>query len=368
MATTVTVAERQEFQLGLRAYLDSASPRSAVRRAMATDLGHDPAVWSALCQQLGVSGLHVSEDHGGAGFGHAEIAAAFEELGRTLAPTPAFGTIALATNALLASDDEDARAAYLPALAAGSMPAALAAVEGDGRWEFGRTATTFDGQVLHGEKAYVVDGCAAELLLVAAMEGDGLSLVAVSADAQGLERRATETMDPTRRLARIRFDGTPGERVGAAGAAGPVLARTLDLACVALAAEEVGVAARVLELSVAYAKDRQQFGRPIGSFQAIKHKLADMHVALESSRSALRHAIEAADGDDADLPVAASMAQAWCAEACWRATAETIQIHGGIGFTWEHDAHLFLKRATLDRVLLGDPAWHRARMARELGW
>ena len=218
--------------------------------------------------------------------------------------------------------------------------------------------------VLRGDAGFVLDGHLAALVLVPALAGRDVSLFAVGADAGGVRRTALDTMDQTRKQARLSFDGTPARLVGAAGDGSRVLSRVLDRAAVALAAEQVGGASRCLEMAVEYAKTRVQFGRPIGSFQAVKHKCADMLVALELARSSLFQAVRQAAADDPGLPASASIAKTLCSEAYLHVAAENIHVHGGTGFTWEHPAHLYFRRAKSSEVLLGTPAYHRRRFAR----
>ncbi|HUD16153.1 MAG TPA: acyl-CoA dehydrogenase, partial [Acidimicrobiales bacterium] len=220
---------------------------------------------------------------------------------------------------------------------------------------------------LSGQKLYVLDGHAADLVLVAARTPAGVSVFAVERGAPGFTATSLTTMDQTRKQTRIEFSGTPARLVGEDGGAGPALSRTLDLAAVALAAEQVGGAQRCLDMAVDYAKTRIQFGRPIGSFQAIKHKCADMLLEVESAKSAAYYAGWAAAEDSDELPVVASLAKSYCSEAYFHAAAENIQIHGGIGFTWEHDAHLYFKRAKSSELLLGDPSYHRELLAQRIG-
>ena len=213
----------------------------------------------------------------------------------------------------------------------------------------------------------MVDGHNADLVLVAGRTDKGVSLFAVERGAAGMTATPLATMDQTRKQARIEFASTPARLMGEEGGAAPVLSRTLDLAAVALAAEQVGGAQRCLDMAVDYAKTRIQFGRPIGSFQAIKHKCADMLLEVESAKSAAYYAGWAAAEDSEELPVVASLAKSYCSEAYFHAAAENIQIHGGIGFTWEHDAHLYFKRAKSSELMLGDPSYHRELLAQRIG-
>jgi alkylation response protein AidB-like acyl-CoA dehydrogenase len=284
---------------------------------------------------------------------------------------PYFATIALAANAILTSGDDAAKKELLPGIASGDTIATLAFTEDNGRWDEGGIATAAtragDGWTLDGHKMFVLDGNVANLLVVAARTPAGLSLFAVEGDAPGLTRTPLATMDQTRKQARLELAGVPGRLIGADGGASAGLSRTLDLAAVALAAEQVGGAQRCLDMSVEYAKERVQFGRPIGSFQAIKHKCADMLLEVESAKSAAYYAGWAAAESSDELPVVASLAKAYCSDAYFHAAAENIQIHGGIGFTWEHDAHLYFKRAKSSELLLGDPTYHRELLAQRIG-
>jgi len=284
---------------------------------------------------------------------------------------PYFSTVALAANALLASGDDAAKKEYLPGIASGETIATLALTEESGRWdEEGvqlQATKSGDGYTLDGSKMFVIDGHTANLIIVAARTGAGVSLFAVDGDAQGLTRTPLTTMDQTRKQAKLEFSGTPARLIGGDGQGWTALNKTLDLAAVALSAEEVGGAQKCLEMSVDYAKNRIQFGRPIGSFQAIKHKCADMLLEVESAKSAAYYAGWAAAEDSDELPVVASLAKAYCSDAYFHAAAENIQIHGGIGFTWEHPAHLYFKRAKSSELLLGDPTYHRELLAQRIG-
>jgi alkylation response protein AidB-like acyl-CoA dehydrogenase len=363
--------EQEELRRGVRRFLEDKSPSTEVRRLMETPEGYDPAVWSLMANQLGLQALTIPEEYGGAGFGYVELIVVLEEMGRSLLCAPFFSTVALAANALLVSGDEAAKADYLPGIASGETLATLAYSEESGRWDLDgitlAATQSGEGWKLTGTKSYVIDGHTANLILVAARSAAGLSLFAVDAEAAGLTRTALATMDQTRKQAKLAFNGTPARLIGEDGGAGPVLSKTLDLAAVALAAEQVGGAQRVLEMSVEYAKHRIQFGRPIGSFQAIKHKCADMLLEVESAKSAAYYAGWAAADDNDELPVTACLAKAYCSEAYFHAAAENIQIHGGIGFTWDHDAHLYFKRAKSSELILGDPSYHRELLAQRIG-
>jgi alkylation response protein AidB-like acyl-CoA dehydrogenase len=363
--------EQEELRRSVRRFLEDKSPEAEVRRLMETAEGYDPAVWDQMAQQLGLQGLAVPEEYGGHGFTYVELIVVLEEMGRALLCAPYFATVALAANALLASGDDAAKKEFLPGIASGDTIATLAFTEDSGRWdEEGITMEATkagDGWTLSGHKMFVLDGHVAKLIIVAARAGGAVSLFAVDGSAKGLTRTPLSTMDQTRKQARLEFSGTPARLVGAEGQGWQVLSKVLDLAAVALAAEQVGGAQRVLEMSVEYAKVRVQFGRPIGSFQAIKHKCADMLLEVESAKSAAYYAGWAAAEDNDELPVVASLAKAYCSDAYFHAAAENIQIHGGIGFTWEHPAHLYFKRAKSSELMLGDPYYHRELLAQRIG-
>ena len=363
--------EQEELRRAVRRFLADKSPEAEVRRLMATTDGYDPAVWRQMADQLGLQSLTIPEEYGGAGFGYVELAVVLEEMGAALLCAPYFSSVVLGANALLTSGDEEAKRRWLPGIAAGETIATLALTEDTGRWDPGavtlRAQRSGEGWVLDGHKSFVIDGHVADLVLVVAQADDGVSLLAVEAEAPGLSRTPLPTMDQTRKQARLEMHETPAVLVGEAGQATRPLAKTLDLAAVALANEQVGGAQHCLDSSVEYAKTRIQFGRPIGSFQAIKHKCADMLLEVESARSAAYYGAWAAAEDSDELPVVASLAKSYCSEAYFHAAAENIQIHGGIGFTWEHDAHLYFKRAKSSELLFGDPAYHRELLAQRIG-
>ena len=363
--------EQEELRRTVRAFLEQKSPETEVRRLMETDDGYDPAVWKQMGEQLGLQGLAIPEEFGGSGYSYIELIVILEEMGRRLLCAPYFSTVVLATNTLLHSGDDAAKKEWLPGIATGETIATLAFTEDTGRWdEAGITATASksgDGWTISGTKSYVLDGHVADLILVAARTDKGVSIFAVPADASGLTRTLLTTMDQTRKQARIELSNTPATLIGAEGQGWSVIDRVLDLAAVALSAEQVGGAQFVLEMAVQYAKDRIQFGRPIGSFQAIKHKCADMLLEVESAKSAAYYAGWCAAELNDELPSVAALAKAYCSEAYFHATAENIQIHGGIGFTWEHPAHLYFKRAKSSELLFGDPAYWRELLAQRIG-
>jgi alkylation response protein AidB-like acyl-CoA dehydrogenase len=372
-------AEQRELRDSVRRFLAERAPLTRVRELMETADGIDPGVWRQASTQLGLPGIAVPEEYGGAGFSFAEQAIVLEELGAALFTGPYLASAVLAVTALLASDDEEARKDLLPGIAAGETVATLAFTEDGGSWDPAsiRLAATPDdtGWRLDGHKSFVLDGHTADLILAVAAAGtDGqLSLFAVNAvnavnaGDMGLTRHALPTLDQTRKLARLAFNGTPARLVGEPGAARAVLDRTLDVAAIALAAEQLGGAQRALDMAVAYAKVRQQFGRPIGSFQAIKHRCADLLLEVESLRSAVGYAAAAVTADSTEVRVLAPLLKAYASEVYSHVAGENIQIHGGIGFTWEHDAHLYLKRAKASELFLGDASYHRDRLATRIG-
>lgn len=363
--------EQEELRKMVKRFLEEKSPEAEVRRLMATAEGYDPAVWEQMANELALQGLGIPEQYGGQGFGPVELYVVFEEMGAALLCSPYFSTVALAANAILMVGSEADKASYLPGIASGQTIATLALTDDAGQWNLSATSTRAsaagDGFVLNGVRSYVTDGNVASLILVPAMTDQGLSLFAVDGDAAGVTREALATMDQTRKQSRIVLSDAPAVLVGSDGGALAGLETTLSIAAAALAAEQVGGAQRVLNNAVAYAKDRVQFGRPIGSFQAIKHKCADMLLDVESAKSAAYYAAWAAQELNDELPIAASLAKSFCSEAYFHCAAENIQIHGGIGFTWEHHAHLYFKRAKSSELFLGDPSYHRELLAQRLG-
>lgn len=357
--------EQRQLQQLVRRFCEAKSPIAEVRRLMDTEAGFDPAVWSQLGNELGLQSLALPESYGGAGYTMVELCLVAEEMGRALMCAPFLSSVVLAANAILIGGTEEQRESLLPGIASGEVRAALAFAETATAWEPDAVTTeaVTDGSEyrLRGTKTLVVDGHTAALIVVSARTpgSTGSSLFTVDAEgAPGLKRSALPTLDQTRKLAELDFDDTPAQLLGRPGDGGPALERTLQLAAVFLAAEQVGGAAHCLDASVEYAKIRTQFGRPIGSFQAIKHRCADMLLGVESARSAAYFAISAAVAD-AELRMASSLAHAHCSEVFSRAASDMIQIHGGVGFTWEHEAHLYLKRAKASEALLGGIGHHR---------
>jgi alkylation response protein AidB-like acyl-CoA dehydrogenase len=364
--------EQEELRRTIRRFLDDKSPSTEVRRLMETPDGYDEAVWKQMAQELGLQGLHIPEEYGGQGFTYVELGIVLEEMGRALLCAPFMSTVGIAANAILNAGNDGQKKAFLPGIASGETIATLALGEPDKGWTADDITLEAKGGVLNGTKTYVIDGATANLIIVAARGpgtkgADGVSLYTVRGDAEGLTRTTLEAIDLTRKLARLEFSNVNGELLGEKGHAWPALERTLNHAAISLAAEMCGGAQRCLDMAVQYAKDRVQFGRPIGSFQAIKHKCADMLLEVESAKTAMYYALWVAAADDPELPVVAPMAKAYAADAFFKAARDNIQVHGGIGFTWEHDAHLYYRRAKSSELMFGDAPYHRELLAQRLG-
>jgi alkylation response protein AidB-like acyl-CoA dehydrogenase len=364
--------EHEELRQAVRRFLEKESPEPVVRAVMETDRGFDERTWRRMAGELGLPGLAIPERFGGGGLGPVEIGIVMEEMGRVLFCGPYLSTAVLSVTALLHAAGDEARAELLPEIASGRAIVALAVAEASGRPEAAavEACATREGEGwrLDGVKSWIVDGAAADVLLVAARADDGVSLFRVEGAAPGVTRTALPTLDLTRKLARIELAGATASRIGPAGDGAAAIDRVIASGAAALAAEQTGGAARCLEIAVEYARTRLQFGRPIGSFQAIKHKCADMLVEVEFARSAAYEAVFRAAADDPEeLTTAALVARSYCSEAFFHAAAETIQIHGGMGFTWEHPAHLYFKRAKSSAVLFGDPVDQRQKLARRIG-
>ncbi len=373
--------EQELLRQTARSFLEKECPTSFVRRMMDDPAGTTPELWRKLAE-LGWLGLIYPEAWGGSGLGLVDLTVVLEEMGRAVMPGPFFSTVLLGGAAILAAGSDAQRAAWLPRIAAGEARATLALLEESARWDAGGVGLAArpargGGFVLSGTKLFVPDGHTADVLVVAARTArparddpeHGVTLFLVPADARGVTATALPTMDQTRKLAEVtltRVAVGPDAVLGAVHRGWPVLARLLDRAAVALCAEMCGGAQQVLDLCTAYAKVRVAFGRPIGAYQAIKHRCADMLVAIENAKSITYYAAWAADRDAPDAPLAASMAKAYVSDAARKVAGDGIQIHGGIGFTWEHDLHLYFKRAKGSEVTFGDATLHRERVARLL--
>ncbi|MFI5427213.1 acyl-CoA dehydrogenase family protein [Aeromicrobium sp. UC242_57] len=360
--------DQTTLQEVLRDFFQAKSPEEVVRDLMDDPAGFDPVLWKQMADQLGLQALAIPEEYGGNGFTFMELGLVLEEMGRALVVSPFLASCVMASELLLAADDEQARLDFLPGIASGELIATVALAEDSGSWKPDEVATSAtragDSWTLDGHKSYVLDGTAADIVLVIAAVESSFGVFAVAKDADGFASEALATMDQTRKQARLTFDATPARLIGSVAAAPAAVATMLDRTAIALAAESLGGSAKVLDMAVDYAKVREQFGRPIGSFQAIKHKCASMLVDVESSRSAVYYALWAASVGHEDTPQVASLVKAFCADAYLSACGENIQIHGGIGFTWEHPAHLYLKRAKNVQLYAGSSDFHRQQARR----
>ena len=359
---------QERLRARVRAFLAEVSPPAEVRRLMETDLGFDPDVWLRLAAEHDLVGLHLPDEVGGSGLGWVEQSVVLEEMGRVLLCAPYLATVTAAAAVLAAGGEDD----VLAAVAGGLCTATLAVAEATGRWDGAGVRTRAvptpggGGWRLEGEKSYVVDGCSADVLVVAArpdVDSGEVALFVVESGAPGLDRAPLATVDQTRKQARITLAATPARALPGAS-----VATAMDLCAVALAAEQVGGAQRCLEAAVEHAGRRVQFGRPVGSFQAVKHLCAGMLLEVESARGAAFYAAGAAAREGgAELPAAAAVAKSCCSEAYVRVATDSLHVHGGLGFTWDHDAHLYFKRARSSQLLFGDPRHHRERLAGHLG-
>jgi alkylation response protein AidB-like acyl-CoA dehydrogenase len=426
---TSSAGELAELRDSVRDFLVAKSGEQRVRAAIETERGYDEDLWRQMAEQLSLPGLALPEEYGGDGFTFTELQVVLEELGRTLTPSPLFASVVLAAGAILATGDELAAQAYLPGIASGKTTATLAVAEAAGLWSFDELTTTarpaggsstnadtnagtgagtdvgtgagtdvgtagVGSWLLTGTKQFVLHGATADLLIVAAHTEEGPAFFAVqpgspasttvndavnrsrdgmvgraSTTRSTLTRTALKTLDLTRPMATLQFTETPATLIGAPGTADRALDAVLDRAMTALAAEQAGAARACLEASAAYARERHQFGRPIGSFQAVKHKCADMLVKVELAQAAATEAARAAAGDPdaAPLPQAAAVAHAVCSESLMFVAAENIQVHGGIGFTWEHPAHLYFRRAKASQLMFGGPGFYFEHLLRRSG-
>lgn len=359
--------ELVELRFMVREFCAEFSPESVVRQTMETETGHDPALWRRLGTELGVLGLAVPEQYGGDDVGLVAQAVVIEELGAALVCGPVLGTLALAMPALVAIGDEEAKAELLPPLCSGEKVATLVAPLDEGTLDETAIAVEAAGDgtswTLNGDVAQVPDGSTADLLVVIATTASGPALFAVDADAPGLTRVALSTLDMTRRQASVTFAGTPARLLASGAEAIEAVARAAQVASVLLAVEQVGGSQRMLDVTVAHVSTRKQFGQPVGAYQAVKHRCANMLVQVETARSAAYHGVWALmDGTD-DPELAASLAQALASEAYSFVSMSAIQMHGGLGFTWEGTPQLYFKRATTDALTLGTATQHFDRVA-----
>ena len=359
-------SEQEEFRSNLRRLLADRSPTKEVRRLMETDQGYERDGWRAINNALSLTAIRIPEAYGGYGFGFGDQCIVLEEMGRALLCAPYFATAVLAAGAVMNAGTEAEKEALLPGIAAGETAATLAWVEDNGRWDAERTALTATAErgefLLNGTKSYVIDGHTADLIVVLARALQGLSLFSVDGNAAGLTRRTLKSMDPTRKFARLEFNRVAARPLGTVGGAAAPFARTMVEAVVCLANEMVGGADRLREDALAYAMMRMQFGKPIASFQSMKHKQADMLLEVELAKSAAYYAAASLDQGDDDVVVNAHLAKACASDAYMQTAIHAVQIHGGIGFTWDNDTHLWFKRAKSSEVLLGDANYHRELM------
>jgi alkylation response protein AidB-like acyl-CoA dehydrogenase len=356
--TLILSDEQRALRDSVRRFVAERTPMARVREVIESPDAYATDVWKQMTAQLGLAGLAIPEEYGGAGSGQTELSVALSELGAGLVPTPLLACAVLAAGTLLHLDDEAARRDLLPGLASGELIATLAAGP-DGEFP---AASGSGGELrLTGERSPVINGVQADVLLVPALRGEELVICLIGAQAEGLTRTPLTTLDPTRALARLRFDATPARPL--AGDAARALDTVTDLASVALAAEQCGAMAACLAMTSGYARERVAFGQPIGAFQGVKHKLADIRTAWELAYAALREATRCADEDRDELPAAAAVARALASPAYVQAATETVRLHGGIGYTWEHDAHLYYKNALSGNVLLGGPDAQLDRLA-----
>ena len=368
---TLSTAERDELHSTARALLGRSSSSEQVRRAVATDAGYDPDLWAQMVE-LGWTTIHVPEHLGGAGCGYADLAVVVHELGRSLTPSPFLASAVLATGALVEAQPSEAANEALAGIVAGTSIGSVAFASVEGSYEVSELGVTWalDGATvqLDGEAGFVLDADVADVLVVAGRATDGTTaVVLVGSKTAGLRVESTPTVDLTRRLFRVSFDRVQlgADRLlaepGAPSAA--LLDRVLALGVVAAAGDAVGAAEQALESTAAYARERTQFGKPIGTFQAVKHHCANMAVSVESSRAATRAAAAELDADRSGWRTTAGITASYVGPACSDACALAMRVHGGIGFTWEHDTHLQMKRVKLDQTLFGSPSWHRRRLA-----
>ncbi|MGY1716512.1 acyl-CoA dehydrogenase family protein [Geodermatophilus sp. SYSU D01106] len=356
--------EQLDLRSSTRRLLETRAPLARTRELAEAGRRRDEAAWTAMTQQVGLLALGVPEEHGGAGGSRVEQAVVFEEAGRVLLGGPLLPTV-LAIEALLAAGDDAALEEHLPGLVEGERTATLAVLGSTGRWRPSSPTTVAtrsgDGAVLSGTEELVLDGADADLLLVLARAEGGPTLYAVPRDAEGVTVERLDVLDLTRPMARLHLAAVPARPLGLTGGGAGVVERVHRAAAVLVAAEQVGAMDTLVARTAEYARTRRAFGRPIGAFQAVKHRLADMAVRLEMSRSAAAWAAFQ-DPGSADEAFGAAVAASYCGEAFLQAAKDTIQLHGGVGFTWEHDAHLFLRRARAAATLTGPPSEHRAAL------
>ena len=362
MSTGLT-REQGDLRDAVADLMAKRSPEAEVRRLMAAESGYDAGVWGELAG-MGLLGLAIPEEFGGAGAGFAELAVVSEQMGRSLLCAPYLSTAVLTPYLLAALDDTAECTEALPRIAAGELIATAAFAEaGSARppEHPDTVATDEDGWRIFGEKTYVLDAQAAGRFYVYADTGSGTGIFAVDAGADGLSVSGLDTIDRTRRQGGLTLDGVPARLIGRQATGLAAVNSALDHAAVALVAEQAGGAMHAMQMGTDYARTRFQFARAIGSFQAVKHLCVDMLLEAQSAVSAARHIAAAFDAAAPDRLMDLALAQSYCSDAYVSVAATNIQVHGGIGFTWEHPAHLYLRRARTDAQIFGDPVWHRER-------
>lgn len=361
--TYAPTAEQRALRAATRTLLSARAGREALRDYVDHGTGYDRDLWKTMAGELGAHSINIDETYGGAGGSLADLTIVMEETGAVLWCSPFFATVVLAATALAHCDDDAAKQRILPAIAAGELTATVVH----------QRDSTLSAEVapagwkVNGSAEYVLDGDVVDVLLVVADTRSGAQMFSVEAASEGVVAVAAPVLDPTRRLATVEFANVTADLIAIDGGCETALSQVLALARVALAAEQVGGAQRCMDMAVDYAKNRHQFGRPIGSFQAVKHRCANMYVGVQSARAALLHAAWAHNERPKAFESASRLAAATASEAFYRVAAQSIQVHGGIGYTWEHDAHLYLKRAISSARLLGTPAEHRNVVALGLG-
>ena len=362
--------EHEDLRTSVRKFLGERASSEQLRATLESGAGFDRDLWKAMAQDLGLHGLAIAEEHGGSGFGFLEQSVVLEEMGRVVHCSPYLASVVLAADLVRLAGDAEAQERFLPGLASGDVVGTAAVLDGAGVWNGPGAALALDraATTVSGTSAFVLEGQVADLVVVVAADDAGRALLVVPTDQAGVTATAHPGLDTTRTLASVTFEDANATLLCTGAQVDEVLAEVESHVLAALCAEMIGGAAKVLETTVAYAKIREQFGVPIGSFQAIKFKCADMLLQLEAARSAALYASNAIATGAEDRTISAEAAKAVCSDAYFAIAAESVQIHGGIGFTWEHDTHLYFKRAKASELLLGNGDLHRERIATRLGW
>lgn len=372
--------EQQMIRETAENFLRDNSTSAAIRKAMATEQGYDAELWCSICNDLCFQSITIPEQHGGMGLGYVELVAVLEQMGRFLLCSPYFSTVCLAANALYVAGTEAQQAEYFSRIVNGDTGTLL--LNDNGKLSAENINVTYkqgaDHYTLNGTYRYVIDGHTASFFVAAANGEQGVALFVLPADSKGVARKWLPTIDQTRKQAEVVFDNVSVPVAQCLKTdADSELQKILQLALIATAAEQMGAAQQILDMTVAYTKERVQFNRPIASFQGVKHQAADMMLKAEVARSAVYYAACVADDTflsiqgkggalSAELPEAASIAKAYCSDAFFQNAATAMQLHGGVGFTWEYDVHLYFKRAKSSEIFLGNAAFHREHIAKIL--